>query len=202
MWGNWRIPGKSSLFRARRRLGSKPLRVLFAATVRPLGDERTPGAFWRGWPLMAVDGGLLGRGRYRGQRRARRLLNFLRRARIGTRLRTRGDAFSRCESEPGGCVLEASPSCSRRLESVSAAKRAMVGRDLAPPSTATRRSASREPRRERRPRTWRGSGIRLNVYAREVKCCGSGSGQAESMPWRWRCRTPSSDVGTRTRPLS
>ena len=56
LWGNWRIPAKSSLFRARGRLGSEPLRVLFAATVRPLADEETPGAFWRGLRLTAVDG--------------------------------------------------------------------------------------------------------------------------------------------------
>ncbi|RMB81460.1 IS4 family transposase [Streptomyces shenzhenensis] len=54
--GTWRMPAKSSLFRARDRLGPEPLRVLFAATARPLADERTPGAFWRRLRLMAVDG--------------------------------------------------------------------------------------------------------------------------------------------------
>ncbi|MGW6054501.1 transposase domain-containing protein [Streptomyces sp. NPDC055189] len=44
-WGSWRMPAKSSPLRARDRLGSGPLRVLFAATARPLAGERTPGAF-------------------------------------------------------------------------------------------------------------------------------------------------------------
>ncbi|QIY60105.1 IS4 family transposase [Streptomyces sp. RPA4-5] len=56
LWGGWRIPAKSSLFRARERLGPEPLRVLFAAAAGPLADERTPGAFWRGLRLVAVDG--------------------------------------------------------------------------------------------------------------------------------------------------
>jgi hypothetical protein len=33
-WGSWRMPAKSSLFRARERLGAEPLRVLVAATAR------------------------------------------------------------------------------------------------------------------------------------------------------------------------
>ncbi|WP_424894307.1 transposase domain-containing protein [Streptomyces sp. SAI-124] len=52
----WRIPAKSSLFPARQRLGSEPLRVLFATTAKPMGTEVTPGCFWRGLRLLAVDG--------------------------------------------------------------------------------------------------------------------------------------------------
>lgn len=55
LWGSWRMPAKSSLFRARDRLGAEPLRVLFAATAQPMADARTPGAFWRGLRLVAVD---------------------------------------------------------------------------------------------------------------------------------------------------
>src|SRR5436190_5627602 len=55
-WGSWRMPAKSSLFRARERLGAEPLRVLFAATARPLATPSTPGAFWRGLRLLALDG--------------------------------------------------------------------------------------------------------------------------------------------------
>ncbi|MCA6090904.1 IS4 family transposase [Streptomyces sp. SCA3-4] len=55
MLGSWRVPAKSSLFRARDRLGPEPLRVLFATSAGPLGDERTPGTFWRGLRLVAVD---------------------------------------------------------------------------------------------------------------------------------------------------
>jgi Insertion element 4 transposase N-terminal len=51
-----RLPAKSSLSRARKRLGAEPLRVLSAATARPLATPSTPGAFWQGLRLMAVDG--------------------------------------------------------------------------------------------------------------------------------------------------
>ncbi|MEU7238396.1 transposase domain-containing protein, partial [Streptomyces chrestomyceticus] len=34
--GDWRIPARSSLFRARQRLGTEPLRVLFTTTAEPL----------------------------------------------------------------------------------------------------------------------------------------------------------------------
>ncbi|WP_393086177.1 IS4 family transposase [Streptomyces sp. LN704] len=54
--GDWHVPAKSSLFRARQRLGSEPLQVLFAATAKPMATESTPGAFWRGLRLLAVDG--------------------------------------------------------------------------------------------------------------------------------------------------
>ncbi|MCT9010479.1 IS4 family transposase [Streptomyces rhizosphaerihabitans] len=53
---NWLVPAKSSLFRARQRLGSEPLRVLFATTAKPMATEAMPGAFWRGLRLLAVDG--------------------------------------------------------------------------------------------------------------------------------------------------
>ncbi|WP_320783431.1 IS4 family transposase [Streptomyces sp. CRN 30] len=54
--GEWRIPGKSSLFRARQRLGCEPLRVLFTTTAKPMGTADTPGTFWRGLRVLAVDG--------------------------------------------------------------------------------------------------------------------------------------------------
>ncbi|MDQ1022714.1 hypothetical protein QF035_009217 [Streptomyces umbrinus] len=54
--GDWHVPAKSSLFRARQRLGSEPLRVLFATTAKPMATEATPGAFWRGLRVLAVDG--------------------------------------------------------------------------------------------------------------------------------------------------
>ncbi|WSK58133.1 transposase domain-containing protein [Streptomyces albidoflavus] len=53
--GQWRIPAKSSLLRARQRLGSEPLRVLVAATAKPMGTETTAGCFWRGLRLPTVD---------------------------------------------------------------------------------------------------------------------------------------------------
>ncbi|MFJ4633676.1 IS4 family transposase [Streptomyces sp. NPDC088847] len=54
--GDWHVPAKSSLFRARQRLGFEPLQVLFAATAKPMAGELTPGAFWRGLRVLAVDG--------------------------------------------------------------------------------------------------------------------------------------------------
>ena len=49
-------PQASSVTRARERLGTEPLALLFARTAGPLADPQTPGAFWRGYRLSAVDG--------------------------------------------------------------------------------------------------------------------------------------------------
>jgi hypothetical protein len=49
-------PHRSSLCLARQRLGLAPLRRLFAQVVRLLATPQTPGAFYRGWRLMALDG--------------------------------------------------------------------------------------------------------------------------------------------------
>lgn len=49
-------PQRSSLCVARKRLGVAPLRELFQTTVRPLALPDTPGAFYRGFRLVAIDG--------------------------------------------------------------------------------------------------------------------------------------------------
>ena len=49
-------PHRSSLCRARQRLGVAPLRLLFERIARPLASDTTPGAFYRGLRLMGVDG--------------------------------------------------------------------------------------------------------------------------------------------------
>jgi hypothetical protein len=49
-------PHRSSLCVARQRLGVAPVRQLFARVVRPLARPDTPGAFYRGWRLMGIDG--------------------------------------------------------------------------------------------------------------------------------------------------
>jgi Insertion element 4 transposase N-terminal/Transposase DDE domain len=49
-------PHRSSLCVARQRLGAAPVRHLFAQTARPLAQPTTPGAFYRGWRLMGIDG--------------------------------------------------------------------------------------------------------------------------------------------------
>src|SRR4029079_13815220 len=52
-------PDRSSLCVARRRLGIAPIRRLFELRVRPLARPETPGAFYRGLRLMAIDGTVL-----------------------------------------------------------------------------------------------------------------------------------------------
>jgi hypothetical protein len=52
-------PRRSSLCEGRKRLGVAPVRQLFQQVVRPLATADTPGASYRGWRLMAVDGTLL-----------------------------------------------------------------------------------------------------------------------------------------------
>jgi len=54
--GSWQVPHKSSIARARARLGPAPLRALFAEVARPLATRKTKGAWYRGWRLVALDG--------------------------------------------------------------------------------------------------------------------------------------------------
>jgi hypothetical protein len=51
-----KTPHRSSLCIARQRLGVAPVRRLFELTVRLLATVQTPGAFYKGWRLMALDG--------------------------------------------------------------------------------------------------------------------------------------------------
>jgi hypothetical protein len=50
------LPSKSAIFQARARLGSEPLRALFAKVAVPLARADTPGAFLGGRRLVAIDG--------------------------------------------------------------------------------------------------------------------------------------------------
>jgi hypothetical protein len=52
----WKMPSKSAIFQARRRLGAEPLEALFDRGCVPLATEATAGAFYRDWRLVAVDG--------------------------------------------------------------------------------------------------------------------------------------------------
>ena len=52
----WSMPSKSAIFQARQRLGVEPLEALFDRGCVPLASEHTPGAFYRGWRLVAIDG--------------------------------------------------------------------------------------------------------------------------------------------------
>jgi hypothetical protein len=57
---DWRrgpqVPSKSAIFQARARLGVPPLEVLFGRACVPLGTADTPGAFYRSWRLVSIDG--------------------------------------------------------------------------------------------------------------------------------------------------
>jgi Insertion element 4 transposase N-terminal/Transposase DDE domain len=52
-------PPRSSLCVARQRLGVAPVRHLFTQVVRPLARPETPGAFYRGFRLMGIDGTII-----------------------------------------------------------------------------------------------------------------------------------------------
>ncbi|GHA46999.1 hypothetical protein GCM10010329_81990 [Streptomyces spiroverticillatus] len=54
--GGWHLPDKAAVFRARQRLGCEPLRALLGQVGGGIATAATPGAFWRGHRLMALDG--------------------------------------------------------------------------------------------------------------------------------------------------
>ena len=54
-----RQTGRSAISQARSRLGSAPLRRLFEEASKPMATEKTRGAFFRNWHLVAVDGTIL-----------------------------------------------------------------------------------------------------------------------------------------------
>ena len=54
-----RVSGKSSISRARARLGPEPFEALRAVRVKPLADPATRGAWYRGRRLVAFDGSAL-----------------------------------------------------------------------------------------------------------------------------------------------
>jgi Insertion element 4 transposase N-terminal/Transposase DDE domain len=49
-------PPRSSLCEGRKRLGVEPIKYLHEHVVRPLATPETPGAFWRGWRWVGIDG--------------------------------------------------------------------------------------------------------------------------------------------------
>jgi hypothetical protein len=52
----WEVPSKSAIFQARARLGPEPLEALFDRACVPLATADTPGAFYRRWRLVSLDG--------------------------------------------------------------------------------------------------------------------------------------------------
>jgi hypothetical protein len=55
-WKKGDVPGRSTLCEARRRVGVAPLVHLAAQVIKLLAEPDTPGAFYRGMRLMALDG--------------------------------------------------------------------------------------------------------------------------------------------------
>ena len=62
--------GKSGISQARTRLGAAPLEALYRALVAPVAVEGTPGARYRGWRVMSLDGTTLDVGDTAANRRA------------------------------------------------------------------------------------------------------------------------------------
>ncbi|MER7780688.1 IS4 family transposase [Streptomyces sp. NPDC096191] len=52
----WQVPTTAAIGRARRRLGPEPLKMLFDRVCRPVATQESPGAWYRRWRLVAVDG--------------------------------------------------------------------------------------------------------------------------------------------------
>lgn len=50
------MPSKSGISQARARLGAAPLEALYRAVVAPVATAGTPGAWYRGWRVMSLDG--------------------------------------------------------------------------------------------------------------------------------------------------
>jgi len=50
------MPSKSGISQARTRLGAAPLEALYRAVVAPVARAGTPGAWYRGWRVMSLDG--------------------------------------------------------------------------------------------------------------------------------------------------
>jgi hypothetical protein len=53
---SWAVPTKGAIFRARTKLGPEPLELLFEQACKPMAGPGAPGAFYRGWRLMSIDG--------------------------------------------------------------------------------------------------------------------------------------------------
>ncbi len=52
----WEVPTSGGITQARQRLGSEPMRELFAQVAVPVADQLTQGAFLGRWRLMSIDG--------------------------------------------------------------------------------------------------------------------------------------------------
>lgn len=55
----WSVPSQPAISQARTRLGPDPLAALFSRACVPLAQPGTPGAFYRQWRLVSMDGSCL-----------------------------------------------------------------------------------------------------------------------------------------------
>lgn len=55
-WGTWDMPTTGSITKARVRLGTEPLTLLFDRIKGPKGTTATPGVFYRGLRVVSLDG--------------------------------------------------------------------------------------------------------------------------------------------------
>lgn len=56
---DWQVPTSSAISQARTRLGAEPLAALFDRVALPIARPGTPGAWFRGFRVMAIDGVVL-----------------------------------------------------------------------------------------------------------------------------------------------
>jgi hypothetical protein len=53
---SWSVPTTGAITQARGRLGEQPMKALFERVATPVAKPGAPGAWLRGWRLMAIDG--------------------------------------------------------------------------------------------------------------------------------------------------
>lgn len=53
---SWSVPTTGAITQARGRLGERPMKALFERVATPVAKPGAPGAWLRGWRLMAIDG--------------------------------------------------------------------------------------------------------------------------------------------------
>ncbi len=55
----YKVTGKSGITQARQRLGWEVMRAIYDEVVRPIGKKHTPGAWYRDWRVVSLDGSTL-----------------------------------------------------------------------------------------------------------------------------------------------
>ncbi len=55
----YKVTGKSGISQARKRLGWEVMKAIHDEVVRPIGEQHTPGAWYRSWRVVSLDGSTL-----------------------------------------------------------------------------------------------------------------------------------------------